>query len=554
MSVKSRLVDVSFEDSTSYVTTSGTDAMGVPFDHPWGPVNKLMYLNQSDFFSYYPESFPCSATTISPSRHYAYAQIKKAFSCGADYCEVYRVQGSYQYQEILLQGSKKINLKGKVLDTYTPEQQFVKKQFTAISANAAIVSTKYPGFFPQTLTEKYDGIALHIVAKDKSIDITIHPMTKSADQTTPGTDALKIDEVYYDVVTSVPFETYSGSIDPNSTDEGRSNFIETLINAKSSFISVKVNPDYDTLTELDAYVGFTPLNTDVRDYPAEPTEDEWKVGLDAFIEGTISNATLIISPSNNNLYDEYILNIANSRQDLQALCAYSPLESFDKASILTAFQKLSGSKTKFGIYLAAREDLTIFGQSVASSCAGGWVGTTFNIAKSVRTNQPASAFTYGGYSGSLAETLTFDEVCDLHEEGILSIFESSSGSMIWGVRSMHQKQGSYFGKLNVMRVLCKILRNVFPICLDAIHTDAASNPITRATYNVNFNQILATEIAAQNIASDSYADCGDDVNADKNTNGGEIFNLNLVIHFYKVVERVKIKVTATDSSVTATIE
>ena len=60
-------------------------------------------------------------------------------------------------------------------------------------------------------------------------------------------------------------------------------------------------------------------------------------------------------------------------------------------------------------------------------------------------------------------------------------------------------------------------------------------------------------IAQQNLQPDSYADASAAINTDYLTKGGTELNLILVLHFIGLVERVKIKIVATDSSVNAEI-
>ena len=64
----------------------------------------------------------------------------------------------------------------------------------------------------------------------------------------------------------------------------------------------------------------------------------------------------------------------------------------------------------------------------------------------------------GSYPGVLSESLKFDDVLDLHKEGINSVYSSINGPQIFGIKSMHERQNSYYAKLNIMRVLAAILR------------------------------------------------------------------------------------------------
>ena len=83
------------------------------------------------------------------------------------------------------------------------------------------------------------------------------------------------------------------------------------------------------------------------------------------------------------------------------------------------------------------------------------------------------------------------------ELGINSVYTSKRGNIIWGTRTMYSKQSSYFGKTNVMRVCSAILKNIYPIAVETLHTDAASNPITRASLSTMLNSVLDTFIAGE---------------------------------------------------------
>lgn len=174
-----------------------------------------------------------------------------------------------------------------------------------------------------------------------------------------------------------------------------------------------------------------------------------------------------------------------------------------------------------------------------------------NIAKEVHLNQIPSGYVYGIYGGSLKKSLLSGKVIDLMEKGINSVFASKRGNIIWGTRTAYSRQSSYFGKINVMRVCTMLLKNIFPIAIETLHTDAASNPITRASLSTMLNSIIDTYIANQDLHADSYADCSDSINTDYLTKGGTVLNIILSLHFIGLVERVSIKIIATDTSVTA---
>lgn len=541
MSAVTQLIDVKYTDLTNYTAGAGNDVLGVPFEHHWGPVGVLNTLTQSAFFQNYPESLPVGFNAINPSRYYAYAQIKKAFDFPNTLVEPYRVQGGWKFSEInVLSATTSPN-------THTVSQS--AKQFASLSTSAFVISSKYPGIPPKSLIGDYDRVAVVLsVTKETSlIDIKICGAIKVASQ--PSGLYLQEDADYFEVDLSAPIEEFEGVTDPTAMLDGASYFIEDVCR-KSDFISVEVNAEALIPSTIDSEAIHMFQDAEI---PEAPSQQDWEDALQVYDDTLVSDATILISPVATADCDNKVLNIGQSRQDLNSVIGYPTAAVFDKDAIETFLTTMAGVRNMFGIFVAGREQYKIFGYKIQLNCVGGWCGATFQIAKSVRTNQLASAFTYGGYNGTLTESLSFDEVCELHKLGVISVYSSNVGPMIWGVRSLHTRQTSYFGQANVMRVLTKILRQMFPECLNAIHTDAAANPITRANFNIRFNSIINDEIAQQNLLGDSYADCMGEINSDVNTKGGRIFNLVLSLHFIGLVESMSVRVFATDSSVTAKI-
>ena len=181
----------------------------------------------------------------------------------------------------------------------------------------------------------------------------------------------------------------------------------------------------------------------------------------------------------------------------------------------------------------------------------GWCNS--NIAKQVRINQSASAETYGGVSFVVEKDLEFSEVLTVHEEGVISIYNSDNGSQIFGVRSCYPRQSSYYGKINVVRVLSILLRQTFPLVMQVIHTDVASNPITRTSFSITLNNLISNMVAAQNLKPGSQAILDGDLNNDVNSRGGTLLNIVLELYFIGLTEKVSIVVSATDSSIKAQI-
>ena len=426
---------------------------------------------------------------------------------------------------------------------------------------------KYAGFVPKSLAYGYDGISIGIQIKssDEYIDgkvVVINVYGRNGS----GNSAEY----------SSPIETFEGATNPSANIGGENIFLENIINNKSQFISVRV---FNEL-ENNASGSSTEQKRDFDSYTKPTLDDNFldgvKEGYTFFRDFELSNATLVINPfvKNGNFtktegeggdavtttfdfmseIDSLTSSLVAYRKNCMAVVGYPIDVVYNKTSIETYFNSGVASNAlgnKFCIALQGREYVSVFGQRFTLNCVGGYCGAMVNTAKEVRINQIASGYTYGMYGGSLKESLKSGEVIDLMEEGIDSIYTSKRGNLIWGTRTMYSRQTSYFGKANVMRVCSMILRNIFPIAVETLHTDAASNPITRASLSTMLNSIIDTYIANQDLHADSYADCSDALNTDYLTKGGTVLNIVLMLHFIGLVERVSIKIIATDTSVTA---
>ena len=181
----------------------------------------------------------------------------------------------------------------------------------------------------------------------------------------------------------------------------------------------------------------------------------------------------------------------------------------------------------------------------------GWAGRIVSVAGQLKNrNQPPSYKAYGAYSGSLVRSLTFKQVYSLHQDyGIGSIYTTASGNYIFDIRTLYGVTTSYFAQLNVMRVTAALLAGTFDEVEQVLHTDVAANRSSRIALEGRLNQLISTFIARSELKSSSYADVGDSINSDAQTQGGRSLNIHLVCYFIGLTERVNITVIATDDSV-----
>ena len=371
-------------------------------------------------------------------------------------------------------------------------------------------------------------------------------------------------------------EVFEGSTNPLANISGESIYLEDVVN--SQFIDVKVFESIDNsaleekVSECFVYDNANYSTSTADDVTASAEIDS--AVLDAykyFRDFETSSCTLVINPYVNSTRSTYkdidgaIASLAEYRKNVLAVIGYP----IDKKYILEGENPqdsdciegyfvtgndgvASNAKgNKFCIAVQGREIISLFGYRFTLNCTAGYCGKMINVAKEAHLNQIASGYVYGTYGGSLKESLLSGPAIDLMELGVNSVFTSNRGNIIWGTRTMYSKQSSYFGKANVMRVCSMILKNIYPIAVETLHTDAASNPITRASVSTMLNSVLDTFIANQDLHADSIADCSDSINTDYLTKGGTVLNIILRLHFIGLVERVSIKIIATDTSVTA---
>lgn len=544
------LVDVQFQDVTNHTSVTSTDTIGLVMPFYWGESDKVTVYNRTSFYEMFPESLPIGQTSIStPDLYSGYAQVKAAFAHGAGEVEIYRPSDGWKFQGITIDSTGTVAAKAAAKDSEKFDE-----------SKAVSISLKYAGFVPQSLAYGYDNIAFAV------------KFSNSTEYTGGSMITVAVFGKKGNTYSEEPFEIFEGAADPQANIGGESIFLENVINGVSQFIDVRVS---DNVTVASPAVDYQKIDCDTYSETTIYTTGNtpsftaaFKAGIDKgynmFNDYESSICTLLINPfisksavqGQTSLLDEYdtaIKNIAEYRKNCLAIVGY-PIDNsttYDKATILAYFNNHSSKGSKFCIAIQGQEYFSVFGRRFTLNCVGGYAGAMVNIAKEAHLNQIASGYVYGNYSSSLKKSLLSGPVIDLMEEGINSIYTSSRGNLIWGTRTRYGRQSSYFGKINVMRVCSMLLKNIFPIAIETLHTDAASNPITRASLSTMLNSVIDRYITNQDLQPDSYADCSDSINTDYLTRGGTVLNIILMLHFIGLVERVNIKIIATDTSVTA---
>lgn len=531
----SDLISVRYTDLTTYNDTTSGDVLGCPIEYHWGPVDQLQVLGRVEFFETYQESLPKGATPDSTtlSRYYGYAQIKKAFELGMPKVEVVRPRGNYKWQSFTMSSTTPVL---SLVDADTP--------FVGVASSWLQVSLKYPGFLPNSMVGNYDTIGCQVLEFNNVITINVVGIVSNA--------------------ISAVIETFEGSGVVGDTLDGQKYFIEDVVNANSNYIQCNYigtgTHNCHTSTTFTKFVnlGDTHSGSTIA-YPtaiADTTTQSvgnWSYYLSTYYSDFFtSSCTLLISPTNSGVQHNIIKAIAEQRQTCLGVYGYPLSETFTKTAI-TTFNS-NTPKSKFCLFVVGREKVSVFSVNIASNCVGGWCGATANVAKTAKLNQLASAFSYGAYSGSLTNTLSLTDANDLIKSGVISVISAKNGNYIWGTRDQYSKTTSFYARANVMRVVAYLLSNAFPIALDALHTDASTDPLTKSVFQGRFTSLVDDLVATHNLQVNSKADVMGEINSDRNTQGGKIFNVVFTCYFIGLTEEVVINIVATDNSVTANIQ
>ena len=293
---------------------------------------------------------------------------------GAAAVEVIRPQGDYKYVRF-------------VLNTTLIQDAQSKPE---LSADAGIILYfKYPGLPPRSIFP-YEKMKVSMAGTAELITITIEGYNGTA----------------YEI-----FETFQGGFDADEIIDGQSFHIESVVKKQSAIFNAKV---------LDVPAGafnenieFTPTLSLIHDLQ----ESDYSSAYDKYESIEESRVTTLIPSISSDVLNKKILAVAKKSQGCVALLGYPLANEFDKTNIKTYYSSLT--KNMFGAFIAGREVIDVLGDGIVADCTAGWAGRTASVASSVNINQLASAKTYGSYPGVLSESLKFDDVLDLHKEGIV---------------------------------------------------------------------------------------------------------------------------------------
>lgn len=510
-----QLIDTEFKDVTSYPDLASGDIGGIVIDHFTGPVEKLNRMTFDQFIQAYP---PTRGAVLTPS----YINAYRAFQTGLGQIEVVRLQGGSKYAVATSPAGK-------------PTLSLTRVAAPAIGSNAILVQLRNPG----NPSELYDDIAkyyIQVEAVTENTELGVTELTISfVKRTTEG-----------ESVTDEVIESVTGALQEGAQIEGENYDIGQLL---QSMTHLTGEVDYSATFQAGESEVLLEKET-IADADKLTPEDLANAYMKYFKSIESSEATIIIDPGTTNQTEaQSLIALSAYRQDCVSLIGYPVANKFDKTTIVTYFQTLKVDM--FAAGYAIREQVTIAGKKYASNGIGALAGTYASVASSESVNQLPSAKTWGSFPAILLESLDFDDVLELHKQGVNSCYQSVDGPRLFGLRSLYKRPTSYYSKFNVSRVCARILQYAFSVAMDAIHTGNtdARKSLTQNLLNADLKRLVAQGA----LRIESTVVCDGTNNKDIDTQGGEILIVDYTCYFVKLIERVKIRITATDSSVSASL-
>ena len=598
----SNLIQVDFLDETNYISVSdGSDIVGVVADTNWGPVGVPTVCNSSVYRTLFnPQGLGRLNSSL--------ATVTRVFEMGASYVEVVRLGKDMSASEPWVFFS--IDSTGKLTADagFTYDNDAEATDFTSVIASednpikegsVAAFRLRYPGGFPMRVSlsssKTFMTKQLFTLTLSAFSGFTYDSSGKSTPSfnNTLETLSFTLEELEASGVSYF----YADQISNNSA------YFTTDITWAYSNTSKYTTPTSSTGVDLSyENVGMGDIqgykvSTDSKDVAMQAPDysaSAFKLAYGLFGDRDISSSTLLVSSfiplmdskkaadasSAITGFTDYasvlsaMSSVSESRKDCNSLVGFPTITNqfywkskgtsdsetrtnavawFDSASISNGGLRMFTSgivgwetytlRTPLGV---SRFDL---------DCTAAWAGRICAVASALHNrNQLPSYKAYGSFSGSLVRTLDFDTVVAMHDEdGIGSVYSSAVGNYIFCIRDLYGAGESYFARLNVMRVTAALLSQTFNMVEEVIHTDVAANRSNRLALEGRLNTLLGNFAARQELKVASYANAGDELNSDVNTNGGRYLRIQLVCYFMSLTEKVFITVVARDGSVSADV-
>lgn len=598
----SNLIQVDFLDETNYISVSdGSDIVGVVADTNWGPVGVPTVCNSSVYRTLFnPQGLGRLNSSL--------ATVTRVFEMGASYVEVVRLGKDTSASEPWVFFS--IDSTGKLTADagFTYANDAEATDFTSVIASennpikegsVAAFRLRYPGGFPMrvslsssktfmtkqlfTLTlSAFSGFTYDSSGKStpsfnntlETLSFTLEELESSgvsyfyADQIS-NNSAYFTTDITWAYSNESKYTTSSGAVASSFTNVGMGDIQGYSVSKGSGDVEMSI-PTYSSSAFVSAYKLFGD-----RDISSST------LLVSSFIPSMDSGKVPEAATSATDGFEDYasvlsaMSSVSEARKDCNSLVGFPTITNtyywkpkggdsdtgtranavawFNSADISNAGLRMFTSGIVGWETYTLRTTLGV--KRFDLDCTAAWAGRICATAYALHNrNQLPSYKAYGSFSGSLVRTLDFDTVVAMHDEdGIGSVYSSAVGNYIFCIRDLYGAGESYFARLNVMRVTAALLSQTFDMVEDVIHTDVAANRTNRLALEGRLNTLLGNFAARQELKVESYANVGDELNSDVNTNGGRYLRIQLVCYFMSLTEKVFITVVARDGSVSADV-
>lgn len=598
----SNLIQVDFLDETNYISVSdGSDIVGVVADTNWGPVGVPTVCNSSVYRTLFnPQGLGRLNSSL--------ATVTRVFEMGASYVEVVRLGKDTSASEPWVFFS--IDSTGKLTADagFTYANDAEATDFTSVIASennpikegsVAAFRLRYPGGFPMrvslsssktfmtkqlfTLTlSAFSGFTYDSSGKStpsfnntlETLSFTLEELEASgvsyfyADQIS-NNSAYFTTDITWAYSNESKYTTSSGAVASSFTNVGMGDIQGYSVSKGSGDVEMSI-PTYSSSAFVAAYKLFGD-----RDISSST------LLVSSFIPSMGSGKVPEAATSATDGFEDYasvlsaMSSVSEARKDCNSLVGFPTITNtyywkpkggdsdtgtranavawFNSADISNAGLRMFTSGIVGWETYTLRTTLGV--KRFDLDCTAAWAGRICATAYALHNrNQLPSYKAYGSFSGSLVRTLDFDTVVAMHDEdGIGSVYSSAVGNYIFCIRDLYGAGESYFARLNVMRVTAALLSQTFDMVEDVIHTDVAANRTNRLALEGRLNTLLGNFAARQELKVESYANVGDELNSDVNTNGGRYLRIQLVCYFMSLTEKVFITVVARDGSVSADV-
>lgn len=598
----SNLIQVDFLDETNYISVSdGSDIVGVVADTNWGPVGVPTVCNSSVYRTLFnPQGLGRLNSSL--------ATVTRVFEMGASYVEVVRLGKDTSASEPWVFFS--IDSTGKLTAdagfTYANDAEATDFNSVIASENnpikegsVAAFRLRYPGGFPMrvslsssktfmtkqlfTLTlSAFSGFTYDSSGKStpsfnntlETLSFTLEELEASgvsyfyADQIS-NNSAYFTTDITWAYSNESKYTTSSGAVASSFTNVGMGDIQGYSVSKGSGDVEMSI-PTYSSSAFVSAYKLFGDRDISsstllVSSFIPSMASGKVPEAATSATDGFVDYASVLSAMSS----------VSEARKDCNSLVGFPTITNtyywkpkggasdtgtranavawFNSADISNAGLRMFTSGIVGWETYTLRTTLGV--KRFDLDCTAAWAGRICATAYALHNrNQLPSYKAYGSFSGSLVRTLDFDTVVAMHDEdGIGSVYSSAVGNYIFCIRDLYGAGESYFARLNVMRVTAALLSQTFDMVEDVIHTDVAANRTNRLALEGRLNTLLGNFAARQELKVESYANVGDELNSDVNTNGGRYLRIQLVCYFMSLTEKVFITVVARDGSVSADV-